>query len=43
MERCAGILGQRGPVAVEDDEAGDASYHSIALLASAGRTSSLRF
>jgi hypothetical protein len=42
VERCAGILGQWGPVAIEDDKEGDSSSHSFVPLASAVRTSSLR-
>jgi hypothetical protein len=42
VEQYVGILGQQGPVAMEDDEAGDASSCSVAPLASAGKTSSLR-
>jgi hypothetical protein len=36
MERCAGILGQCGPVAVEADKEGDESPDSFASLACAG-------
>jgi hypothetical protein len=36
MERCAGILGQWGPVVVEADKEGDESPDSFASLACAG-------
>jgi hypothetical protein len=38
MERRAGILGQRGPVAAEVDEEGDVIPNSFASLACARRT-----
>jgi hypothetical protein len=38
MERCAGMLGQCGPVAVEADKEGDESPDSFASLACAGGT-----
>jgi hypothetical protein len=41
VERCAGILGQRGPVAVEDDKEGDANFYSIVPVGSAGPCSCL--
>jgi hypothetical protein len=43
MERRARILGQRGLVAVEADEVGDASPNSFAFLACAWRTGAIRF
>jgi hypothetical protein len=36
MERCAGILGQCGPVAVEADKEGDESPDYFASLACSG-------
>jgi hypothetical protein len=36
VERSAGILGQRGAVDVEEDEAGNAIYHSFAPLQVSG-------
>jgi hypothetical protein len=41
LERCAGILRQWGPVVTEDKD-GNASSHSFAPFAKAGRTSSTR-
>jgi hypothetical protein len=43
MERHAGIIGQRGPFAVEADEQGDVCPNSFASLAGACRTGVIRF
>jgi hypothetical protein len=43
MERCAGILGQCGPVAMEADKEVYASPSSFAFLPCVGRTGGIRF